>query len=55
MINKNIDLIAFNETRLDLSIPGGLIQLDGYEVIRKIGPATEVEFVYTFATPSIRK
>ena len=35
MINKNIDLIAFNETRLDLSIPDGLIQLDGYEVIRK--------------------
>ena len=35
MINKNIDLIAFNEKRLDLSIPDGLIQLDGYEVIRK--------------------
>ena len=35
MINKNMNLIAFNETRLDLSIPNGLIQLDGYEVIRK--------------------
>ncbi len=30
--SKNIDLIAFNETRLDLSISDGLIQLDGYEV-----------------------
>ena len=35
MVNKNIDLIAFNETRLDLGIPDGLIQLDGYGVIRK--------------------
>ena len=33
--NKNIDLIAFNETRLDRSIPDGLIDIDGYEVIRK--------------------
>ena len=32
---KNIDLIAFNETRLDQSISDGLIHLDGYEVIRK--------------------
>ena len=35
MCSKNIDLIAFNETRLDLSISDGLIHLDGYEVIRK--------------------
>ena len=33
--SKNIDLIAFNETRLDLSISDGLIHLDGYEVVRK--------------------
>ena len=33
--NKNIDLIAFNETRLDRSIPDGLIDIDGYEVVRK--------------------
>ena len=32
---KNIDLIAFNETRLDQSISDGLINLNGYEVIRK--------------------
>ena len=33
--NKNIDLIALNETRLDRSIPDGLIDIDGYEVVRK--------------------
>ena len=34
--NKNIDLIAFNETRLDRStISDGLIDIDGYEVVRK--------------------
>jgi hypothetical protein len=35
MCSKNIDLIAFIETRLDLSISDGLIHLDGYEVVRK--------------------
>ena len=33
--NKNVELIAFNETRLDTSIPDGLIHIDGYEVVRK--------------------
>ena len=36
--NKNIDLIAFNETRLDRSIPDGLIYIDGYKVVRKDRP-----------------
>jgi exonuclease III len=35
MCDKNIDLIAFNETRLDLHISDGLIHIDGYEVVRK--------------------
>ena len=35
MCNKNVDLIAFNETRLDQSIFDGLIHLDDYEVIRR--------------------
>ena len=35
MSNKYIDLIAFNETRLDQSIPDNLIHLDGYDIIRK--------------------
>ena len=35
MCDKNIDLIAFNETRLDLNISDGLIHIDGYEVVRK--------------------
>ena len=29
MCDKNIDLIAFNETRLDLNISDGLIHIDG--------------------------
>ena len=33
--NNNIDLIAFNETRQDRSIPDGLLDIDGYEVIKK--------------------
>ena len=51
--NKNIDLIAFIETRLDRSIPDGLIDIGGYEVVRKIGPEMEVEFAYISVTPSI--
>ena len=33
--NKYIDLIAFNETRLDSNITDNMIHLDGYDVIRK--------------------
>jgi hypothetical protein len=29
MCDKNIDLIAFNETRQDLNISDGLIHIDG--------------------------
>ena len=35
MTNKFIDLIAFNETRLDPNITDNMINLDGYDVIRK--------------------
>ncbi len=35
MTNKQIDLIAFNETRLDANITNNMINLDGYDVIRK--------------------
>ena len=51
--NKNIDLIAFIGTRLDRSIPDGLIDIGGYEVVRKIDPEMEVEFAYISVTPSI--
>ena len=37
MTNKFIDLIAFNETRLDPNITDNMISLDGYDVIRKDG------------------
>ena len=35
MTNKFIDLIAFNETRLDPNITDNMVSLDGYDVIRK--------------------
>ena len=35
MTNKQIDLIASNETRLDANITNNMINLDGYDVIRK--------------------
>ena len=35
MSNKTIDLIAFNETRLDSSFTDNLIHLDDYDIIRK--------------------
>ena len=35
MSNKLIDLIAFNETRLDSSITNGMIHLNDYDIIRK--------------------
>ena len=35
MTNKFIDLIAFNETRLDPNIPDSMISLDGYDVISR--------------------
>ena len=35
MYNKTIDLIAFNETRLDSSFTDNLIHLDDYDIIRK--------------------
>ena len=35
MTNKFIDLIAFNETRLDPNTTDNMVSLDGYDVIRK--------------------
>jgi hypothetical protein len=35
MSNKFIDLIAFNGTRLDANITDNLINLDGYDIVRK--------------------
>ena len=32
---KNIDLIAFNETRLDLSLSNSILHLSDYDIIRK--------------------
>ena len=35
MSNKYIDLIGFNETRLDLNISDNMIDLNGYDIVRK--------------------
>ena len=35
MSNKFIDLIAFSETRLDANITDNMINLDGYDIVRK--------------------
>ena len=35
MLKKFIDLIAFNETRLDANITDNMINLDGYDIVRK--------------------
>jgi hypothetical protein len=35
MSSKNIDLIAFNETRLDSSISDNILHLNDYDIIRK--------------------
>ena len=35
MSSKYIDLIGFNETRLDLSINDNMTDLNGYDIIRK--------------------
>jgi hypothetical protein len=35
MSNKHIDLIGFNETRLDSNISDNMIDLDGYDIVRK--------------------
>ena len=35
MANKFIDLIAFNETRLDANITDNMINIDGYDIVKK--------------------
>ena len=35
MLNKNIDLIAFSETRLDSNISDGIVHVNDYDIIRK--------------------
>ena len=35
MYHKNIDLLAFNETRLDSSFTDNQVCLNGYDIIRK--------------------
>ena len=47
MSNKFIDLIAFNETRLDSSITNGMIHLNDYDILEKTDQEMEVEFVST--------
>ena len=47
--NKFIDLIAFNETRLDSSITNSMIHLNDYDLIRKDRSRNGMEFAFTYA------
>ena len=47
MSNKYIDLIGFNETRLDLNISDNMIDLNGYDIVRKDRSRNGEEFVFT--------
>ena len=35
MANKFIDLIGFNGTRLDADITNNMVNMDGYDIVRK--------------------
>ena len=35
MSNKLLDVMSFSETRLNSTITDGMIQIDGYDIIRK--------------------
>ena len=50
MSNKLIDLIAFNETRLDPNITDSIIHLNDYDLI-KTDQETGVEFASTCVVP----
>ena len=54
MANKFIDLIVFNETRLDANITDNMINIDGYDIVRK-DQEMVVGFVFTCVAPSIIK
>ena len=55
MSDKSIDIIAFNETRLDSSFTDNLIHLDGYDIIRKDRSRNGVAFAYICVVQSIKK
>ena len=56
MANKFIDLIAFNETRLDANITDNMINIDGYDIVKKDRSRNQVVgFVFTCVAPSIIK
>ena len=48
MTNKFIDLIAFNETRLDENITNNM---NNYDIVRKGDQETVVGFVFTCVAP----
>ena len=51
MSDKLLDLLALNETRLDLTINSGMIHIDGYDLIRKDRSRRVVAYVFTCVTP----
>jgi hypothetical protein len=55
MSNKNIDLIAFNETWLDSSFTANFIRLDNYDIIRKDRSQNGGVSAYIYVALSITK
>ena len=52
ILNKNIEVIAFNETRLDSNISDGIVHVNDYDIIRKdIGQEMEEECVSIYVAP----
>ena len=55
MSKKFIELIAFNETRLDANITDNMINLDGYDIVRKDRSRNGGGVCITGVAPSITK
>ena len=52
MGEKNIHILAINETKLDEFMPSSLVSVDGYSLERKDGNFLGVVLQYTLKIPS---
>ena len=55
MADKNLDVLAINETRLSDSIDNSCIHMQGYDIVRRDRNRNVEEYVYIFALRSISK
>ena len=47
LLDKKLDVLAINETRLDSTISDGFVSIDGYNVLRADRDRNGVVFVFT--------